>query len=269
MNALKLLCRFALLISVLFLAWNELGMWGLRVELARIAQQVERADPQRIAPTLTGKLVLLQARMTTALGARDPEFYVGHEDLLLLYRGVQMFQSVSVKVGTGTSERREMRDKWSQLHLRDSPDFQPQDQKFYAPDLRFGAYPFPAEQLDQVDYGQIELAKPDPKLEMWRLHNNMYYRANQPEHPDVGDLRAYFYPLWEDDFSVLAMFDGKALVPFASHNKQPLFLVELGKLSAQELIATAISRASPARAIVTSNTLVKRPRPKAIRKSRH
>jgi len=252
----------AVLGSMWMLGWNEFRTVKERKGLDQASSIVQAAALDRIDPNLDGKLVYLSGRAETASGTLDAEFQL-QRDALALFREVEMYQWAEKKttrteknVGGGetTTTTYSYSKKWSDDPI-DSNSFNDSSHRnpgtfpitarsILADDAKLGAYGLTDGQIGAIG-GRQEVpvsAFDEPLLaDGWKPTAGFVFRGNNPQSPDVGDLRLRFTEVPPTQISLVAAQTGGSFTPFLTSYKTSIDLLETGAVSVKDMFEHAHS----------------------------
>ena len=259
-----------MVISVPLLFWNE----GRAVHRAMTLAQgrgavVENVASESVDAANEGKLVHMTGTATSQETLEDPKFGIGVDNAIKLHRTVEMFQweeDVSTKTrkklggGEETVKEYSYSKQWSEDQI-DSSDFHSQGQSTYGsgnPPMPFSSN---TRQASKVDFGAFQLSDsqtgrisqfedltlsqsdldkvPDEAFKAkLKLEGNMLYLGENPQSPQIGDVRVWFSSVGDSDISFIYQQSGNSFQPY-QFPKGSIQLFEMGTHSADELFTHA------------------------------
>lgn len=268
---------FGLLIAAaaaVLLFWNE----GRAVHRARTLAEGQgrvRANVpiDRVNPELEAELVHMLGKATPEGLLTDEAFGVSLPNSLKLRRRVEMYQWIEREEretrkktggGTETVTSYSYSREWSEQPI-DSSQFQSQGQSEYgqgnppmpfrtttmtASEIRLGAFRLSEGLVRQIStWVDIALIDSDlehlpPELrERIQLSEGRFYLGDDPQNPQVGDVRIQFSQVEPQEISLIAQQVGSSFRPYqATSAKGSIELLSIGQLSADEMFATAVQQ---------------------------
>jgi hypothetical protein len=247
--------------AMLLLGYNEYRTVKTRKGLEQGQQVVVRADAARFDPSNQGQLLHLTGTAETSQGVRDPDFGI-ERDALALRREVEMYQWVERKETRtvkeiGGGERKETsyhyEKRWKD-ELIDSNDFHNSSghqnprsmpyasRSFIADDVRLGAY--------QLGQGYVHDITGAERLRFNELPDAIagagfvaagehLMRSQNPNSPQIGDLRMQFEATPEKVVTVVAMQDGEGFAPYTTKNGTSINMLHTGNDSVEGMFKRA------------------------------
>ena len=201
-------------------------------------------------------------RATTADTVKDPVFGVS-VNAIALSRKVEMYQwketsksETRNKVGGGTETvtTYSYAKEWSESPL-DSSKFKQQQghrnpggmayksEKWTAPKVTLGAYTLTPAQVSRISGDEpVKAALPSTSPGLSRpLQENAggFYVGDNPEQPQIGDLRMSFSKVGESDITVVAKQMGNSFEPYRAKAGSTVDLQERGIQSADAMFTSA------------------------------
>lgn len=256
---------FVLAFPLLF--WNEGRAVKTSRSLSEGAAAVVSIDHTRVTGAMEGKLVHLSGLATTGETLSDATFGVS-APAIKLRREVEMFQwkehektETRQKTGGGeeqvtiyTYEKVWDDDLVSSSDFREgghvNPTSMPYDTKVQtAQTVTVGAYTLSKGLVDKLDAWD-DLVVTDEARELaapavqgrGTLVEGHWFLGENPATPQVGDLRVSFDVVRPTEVSVVARQNGARLEPYETQSGYPIELLEVGRLTDQEMFAAAESR---------------------------
>lgn len=250
-----------ILIALAVLAWNEHRTLKNYKGLVAASEAVIGIEPEPVDPAHQGKLVYFSAEVTSDTPVSDDPFGLSR-DALVLSRKVEMYQwrekertEEREKIGGGTERvtTYTYEKVWDDDHNDSSrfqdtshrnPDSLPYDsERFVAENAMIGAYVANDAVISALNDEPLALGEADDFPEDFRLvSGNTLYRGDDPDRPEIGDVRIRFSEVPYQIASVIAEPSGNGLVPWTSPAGTSILLVEAGQVDA----ATVIERAQSA-----------------------
>lgn len=258
--------------SCVLLFWNE----GRAVERHKTLEEGEGAvvsvSVDRVDPAHEGDLVHVTGRAETDETLTDETFGVSAE-ALRLERQVEMYQwqeeerkETEKKVGGGTrttttysydkawSERLIDSDAFQRPGGHENPDVMPWESRQVAADrVTLGDYELPRSLVQKIDrWESLRLDPPEATLPEAlptrasgepRFHDGgLYFGEGSPSSPEIGDVRVSFRVVKPTEVSIVAQQAGNSFRPFQAEAGGTLELLELGRVTAQDMFAAAQRR---------------------------
>lgn len=260
-NAFKgILIGLALLLaSIILLWWNEGRAVLTDKGLKEGASLVVAAPSDRIDPANDGKLVHVSGRGVTEKALTDPDFSFMTAKALVLRRQVEMFQwqehkqtKENKKIG-GSVEKTttySYSKVWSSSLYNSSHFHDPNGHAnpaampytaltIRASDAQLGAYRLPEDMLQLS--AQETLRPPDNiSLAKGRAVGGYIFIGNNPDSPEIGDMRINHAYAPEQDVSILARQHGDTFAPFSvSGGKRTICMLRPGLYDASGMFDAA------------------------------
>lgn len=252
------------IVSFPLLFWNE-GRAVNRINaLEEGSGAVISISSTQIDPAYDQKLVHLSGFANTDETLSDTEFGVS-ENALKLRRDVQIYQW---QENTSTKKRKKLgggeetittysyEKVWDDA-LIDSSRFEksgydnPQNIAFqaqskFAQNVSLGAFALPSELVSKVRNYQPISIDPNAKTNLpsgtkASPYNGGYYIGDDPEEPQLGDLRLTFSKVVPQQVSVVAQQTGGTFQEYATSNGGDILLLETGEVTAQAMFETALT----------------------------
>jgi hypothetical protein len=244
------------------LFWNE----GRAVKAAKSLDEgrgaVVTTDSARVDPAKEGKLVHTTGRAKSTDTLTDPVFNVS-VTAIGLKRKVEMFQwKESAKSesknklggGTETVTTYSYAKEWSEA-LIDSSKFKnlqghrnpssmdQKSEKWTASKVTLGAYTLTPAQAAQISGDEpVKAAAPLSSLENTKRiveHDGGLYIGENPNSPQVGDLRIKFTQVGESDMTIVAKQVGSTFEPYRARAGSTVDLQRKGIASADDMFQAA------------------------------
>jgi hypothetical protein len=252
--------------SILLISWNEYRtVHRTRGLLEAESVVVQVPDPFEISNTLDQRLVHFSGVATTEETLSDQEFSI-HRPVLRLERQVEMYQWVEHeetrtrdKIGGGreTVKTYEYRREWqpdrvdsqrfheTSGHNNPHPRFT--SKEIIAKRATLGAFEFRPALVSfvnawkdvQLDFHSLLANFDGETKQSFRMDGDrLYFRSTPTESnsPQVGDLRIQFREVEPTLVSVLSKQVGSRLEPFRTSNGEAIESVELGQISAADML---------------------------------
>lgn len=254
---------FVVAFPVLF--WNE----GRAVQTARSLDEGQGAvvsvAADAVAPANEGKLVHVSGPIATDAPVRDEAFGVEAKGVKL-FRTVEMYQwteesksETRKKLGGGeeTVTTYTYSRQWKE-GLVDSSSFHEtsghenptelpvESESFTADPVRLGAFTLAQDQIDRLSTkhdvpvtAETAAAIGGDLAGAFVAHQNALYQGENPESPQVGDLRVTFEVADPQQASVVAVQSGDGFAPYQAAAGDSILLVDDGMHTAQEMFQSA------------------------------
>ena len=269
------------IIGTCLLWWNEGRTVRTAKAIGDAASHVESvADVSKIDASLNGKLIHASAFADTKDTLTDDMFGV-RELAIRLDRKVEYYQWVEHsqrkkrdKVGGGeetittyTYEKKWVDKPVNSAEFKD-PQYQSankvlsevEERNEMAQHVTFGAYTLPELFVASISGSEpVEVRMTEEQRFTWdeRLHMlrpkvntktslvhtsaNTVYLGLSPNSPQIGDVRVTFTKVPPADISLIAQVDGSTFKPYKAKNGQSFSRLQMGKVSAEEMIEQAKS----------------------------
>jgi len=249
----------ALAVGVLW--WNEGRSVKRAKGLAEGAASVSSVGDARIAPEMSGRLVHVSGKAIPGAGIVDPltDFTF---DGLALQREVEMFQWVEqkdtqTKKNLGGSEERvttytydrswESREVSSESFKEPSAHTNPpmpfRSDEFYSEGSTLGAFDIGERVLRALPKEKIfDLGSVDSDTLAGRgaqFRDGLIYVGDDPDQAEIGDLRLRYAGSGPQEISVVAKQSGDAFEAYPTESGSSIFLVQPGRISAENMFVTA------------------------------
>ena len=269
------------IIGTCLLWWNEGRTVRTAKAIGDAASHVESvADVSKIDASLNGKLIHASAFADTKDTLTDDMFGV-RELAIRLDRKVEYYQWVEnaqtrerEKIGGGkeTTTTYTYEKKWVDKPVNSAEFKDPQYQSAnkvlseveerneMAQHVTFGAYTLPELFVASISGSEpVEVRMTEEQRFTWdeRLHMlrpkvntktslvhtsaNTVYLGLSPNSPQIGDVRVTVTKVPPADISLIAQVDGSTFKPYKAKNGQSFSRLQMGKVSAEEMIEQAKS----------------------------
>ena len=244
------------------LFWNE----GRAVTTAKSLDEgrgaVVTTASDKVDPAKEGKLVHTTGRAKSSETLSDPVYGVS-ATAIALKRKVEMYQwkessksETKNKLGGGTetvttynyakewSESLQDSSKFKNRQGHSNPASLPQkSEKWTAGKVTLGAYTLTPSQAGQISGDEpvkaaVPLSNSDTSRPI-REHGTGLYAGQNPEQPQVGDLRITFTQVGESDVTIVAKQLGNSFEPFRAKAGSTVDLQRKGIASADEMFVAA------------------------------
>jgi hypothetical protein len=257
---------------VLFLAalgglfWGE----GRAVKTARALSEgaaiVIDADANSIAADKDGKLVHITGRVEPLSVPTDSLLTLQSKGSSVLRREVEMYQWVEVEKETETTvdgkttktKKTEYRKEWKDDPVdsdrfdysssHSNPSMPIKNERFVITEGKVGAYHLTGEALSSIGspkpvmLQESDVAAIAPLMAFGRpvkLFNNELYSSNNPQNPQIGDLRVSFEQVTLGEISAVGLQRGDRMIGYTASNGNEVFLLEEGKQPAAAMFKNA------------------------------
>ena len=250
--------------AFVLLFWNEGRAVKDYKTLKEGAGAVVSVPADRIDPSREGKLVHLSGKAVTEETLRDPEFGVT-ANALRLERTAEMYQwqersesKKEKKLGGGeeTTTTYSYSKAWSESLISSSgfrqqaghenPGSMPfSSQEQSARQVTLGAFSLPPSLTSKISTAQPLPVSADAPLpentagrKIWR-HGSGFYLGEDPNTPQVGDLRISFSVVLPTEVSIVAQQRGSSLEPYRSEAGGSIELLQTGTHTAAAMFKSA------------------------------
>lgn len=244
------------------LFWNEGRAVKTAKSLDEGAGAVVTTPSDKVDPAKEGKLVHTTGRAKSTETLSDPVFGVS-ASAIALKRKVEMFQwketsksETKNKVGGGTetvttysyskewSESFQDSSKFKNKQGHGNPESMPyKSEKWTSPKVTLGAYSLNASQAGQISGDEpVKAAAPLSSADNAKRiseHDGGLYVGENPNQPQVGDLRIKFTQVGESDITVIAKQVGSTFEPYRAKAGSTVDLQRKGIASADEMFTAA------------------------------
>lgn len=271
MGILKSVLAGVLLVlaACVLLFWAE----GRAVNTARALEEgagiVMSVDANQVDPANDGKLVHVSGTITAQDVPTDSRLGMAPEGAITLKRTVEMFQwketqrEVERTGSDGKTSKSTVYDYekvWSERPIDSSrfkmgtapknPSMPMESETFRIDAAKLGAFRLSGNDVAPLakdtaipltDDGIAKIATAYGGASPVWLLENRFVIANDPEKPDVGDIRISFERGDLDKASVVAAQRDGGLAPFTASNGREIFLIQKGTATAAEMFKDAIS----------------------------
>lgn len=255
-----LLSFVLVVVALCMLAWNEHRTLKNYKGLRAAAEVVQSVAADRLDPALDGQLIHFTAEVRSDQGVRDPDFGI-EASALVLRRSVDMFQwrekkqtSERDKLGGGKErittysyEKVWDDDAINSSNFKESGHGNPatlpyKDARFAVTDARIGVRRAGDNVLDALNSSELQLAEAGSFPDGFRRTDAAtIYRGNNPDSPQIGDVRVRYRAVPSQTASVIAQANGDGLLPWTSPVKTEIFLIETGQQTAMAMVEHAQS----------------------------
>ena len=253
-----LFCVVIIIIALGLLTRNEGWAAERYYSLQEGASLVILASADRVDPANEGKLVHLTGLATTNEMPLDAEFDLS-PDALKLQRDVEMYQweesTLRVKTRKGgrlTKTTYSYEEVWSSELINsrsfrhsfnhENPSLMLYQEQLYVPENitvgRFTLSPSLVEKIDNFETWPIDLSSLTLPAEIEnkaKLINDQIYVGNDPQAPQIGDLRISFHIVKPTTLSLVAKQIGQTLNTYESQADGAVELVEIGTQNAESM----------------------------------
>lgn len=240
--------------------WNEGRAVRQQQSLTEGAGAVISVEHAQVDAANEGRLIHVSGRIEAEADLTDDDFGIS-VDALGLRRRVAMYQWVEKreskeekKIGGGTETvttwryQRDWEDEaidssnFKHTSGHENPgEFPVQSQRVTAQDAHLGAFAPDAGVLSELDDWQrlrtteaTEIAVPD-----FHATADGFYRGNDPDSPQIGDVRVRFEYVPEGVASIVAQQSGSGFAPYQTKAGNTILLVNSGAKTAAEMFAQA------------------------------
>lgn len=250
--------------SFVLLWWNEGSTQEQRLALLEGAAMVVAAPNAEIDKDKEGKLIHTTGLIKTEESLQDGEFGIAMPEALQLRRQVEMYQwqeSSSSKSeknlgGSETTTKTYSYAKGWSSSLAKSSNFQKpeghqnpetmeyENQTWVADQARMGALRIRPEEVKGLSNFQpidLEGFLFNKILRSYQVMGDHIYVGDNPQEPQVGDMRIRFSFVPATQASIIAQQQGDVLVPYQTKVGKALLLLQSGDHSAQAMFASAQS----------------------------
>ena len=242
---------------LLFIAGTVLIWWneGRAVKTTKMlkeaqGQVVEMPDITKVDPAFEGLLVHAQGFATTTDSLVDSQFKLGARAIALhrnaeYYQWVEHSQSETKdKIGgaqetttTYTYDLEWVSEPINSANFHD-PDYKGEntvkqnveDLDLYAKDVTFGAYKLNNNQITSIG-GEVPFQVDSV--------SNVIYIGENPNKPDVGDVRITFTQVLPAEITIIAAVAGNSFVPFKAKNGQTFSALRMGDVPQEQIFESA------------------------------
>ena len=242
---------------ILFIAGTILIWWneGRAVKTSKMlreaqGQVVEMVDISNIDPSFEGKLIHATGLPATADSLVDSQFKVGVRGIAL-HRQAEYYQWVEHsstqtkdKIGgaqeTTTTYTYEL--EWTSSPVNSAnfhdPDYKGEnsvkqnvdDLDLYAKDVSFGAYKLNPSQIASIG-GAVPLPVDGD--------SNVIYIGEDPNKPDIGDVRITFTKVLPAQISIVAAVTGNTFQPYTAKNGKQFSALRMGDVPQEQIFESA------------------------------
>ena len=244
------------------LFWNEGRAVKTAKSLDEGAGAVVTTLSEKVDPAKEGKLVHITGRAKSTETLSDPVFGVS-ANAIALKRKVEMYQwkessksETKNKLGGGTetvttytyakewSESLQDSSKFKNKQGHNNPASLPQkSEKWTAAKVTLGAYTLNASQAggiagDEPVKAAVPLSSADNAKRISE-HDGGLYAGDNPNQPQVGDLRIKFTQVGETDLTIVAKQVGSTFEPYRAKAGSTVDLQRKGIASADEMFTAA------------------------------
>jgi hypothetical protein len=243
-----------IIIASVLIFWNESKYIKNLNSLKKGQSMVIKVNPEQPVNTANeGKLVFLQGTVKSDELIVDPMFEVSKESMVLS-RKVQMYQWKERKTQTKNHETNKIYTKyeyvktWSGSNINSSffkysknhknPNFPFKSEDFYAEDVKIGQYRLGNSLIHKI-IADKQLTLNDIKIPTKykiksHIKDNEIYIGNNPENPEIGDIRINYLYNDSDIVTIVAEQNKGKLVPYSFENSN-LEILRYGKHSLEDI----------------------------------
>ena len=238
--------------------WNEKRAIETAQSLEEGADNVVSIESDTVDPNHDGDLIHTTGELDTTSTVADPDFPI-EEEALVLRREVEMFQWHE------ESERRDdrtyytYRTDWSSRVIDSSrfdepsqhrnPNSMPYDRTVQrANDVTLGAFDLSNTFIEKIaNFTDFDLGDdfvdelPDNLERPPHVDGNQLYLGNDPNNPDVGDVRIRFSIVHPHEASIVGEQSGSLLSAYAADAGRDVALLTAGRASADEMFEDAMA----------------------------
>ena len=240
--------------AIPLLWWNE----GRAIKAQRALDEATRlvidVEADRADVANNGKLVHVSGDAISRNPVRDGDLNLVFNDVIMVARTVEMFKWIEHKDTktvdeVGGSQRTETtysyRKEWSR-DWKNSEEFRHptghanpqmplQSQNWAASETTLGAFSLERDAVLQLQGGSA--VRPDQVPEGWKQDSEGFYRGNDPDAPELGDLRVRYRVISSPaPVSVMARQMGSGFESYEMPNGYQIFMISDGHLSSQEMV---------------------------------
>lgn len=250
--------------SIFLLIWNENNSHKTYESLKEGQKIVITVPSSTIDPNNDKKLVHMIGFANTQEKLVDPELNVSTiKPGIKLVRHVEMYQwtekessetSSSIGGSSTTKTTYDYSKNWSD-HPIDSSNFKSaaghqnpthwdySSQHWQANKVDLGAFQLSQQQVEMMNHYQslgIDRSTLFANLKQKiKEQNSTYYISNNPQNPEVGDLKISYTVIWPEDISIVAKQLGNTFEPYHTKAGGDISLLKTGQYSADYLFQEA------------------------------
>lgn len=217
------------------------------------AGSVQSVSADTVDPAHEGQLIHISGLATTTETLTDGNFGVS-VNALRLEREVEMYQWRENSETEGTGENRRTvytyERVWSDRLIDSSGFEQPQNpanptsmaynnQELVAQNVTVGAYTLPESMVSRVGRAEaLPVTEPAP-ITGTQIVQGQYYLGNNPQSPQIGDMRVSFSVVNPTDVSIVAQQSGSSFVPYQVTSNRTIDMVQNGIVPAEDMFESA------------------------------
>lgn len=261
---------FCILIAIYLLFWNEKNSLNIQQSLIEIEKKLIVVPSSNIDPAQDQKPIYITGLANTEDNLQDPLLNI-EINAIELKRQVEMYQwqeekttETKEKLGGGAEQitHYQYHPIWSN-RLIDSNSFKAatehsnpnqmpiSDLKTYAKQVFVGNFQLTTELIKKI--GQPEaLQLNQNNLESItktinskaQISNNSIYIGNNPEQPQIGDIKISSSAIYPQKVSIIGMQSSNTIIPYVSSFGESILLINNGELSARQMLVEEMSNNS-------------------------
>ena len=254
-----------LIVGTVLLFWNE----GRTVKTTRMLKEaqgvcVELGDIDQVNPDMNGKMIHACGLATTKDILTDGQFGISVNAVKLIrstefYQWVEHASSTTKdKIGGGqeTVTTYTYTKEWVGSPVNSSnfedPEYKGikndvllnlEDQTWQAKNVSFGAYRFPAALISQMNDRTSLIVDIEPEVEdeykgIIHTDGNVIYLGENPNSPNVGDVRVSYEKVLPGEVSILAQVTGDSFERYTAKNGYTLLTLRDGTVGMDNMFDT-------------------------------
>jgi hypothetical protein len=251
------------LIAFPLLFWNEGRAVQTYQALVEGAGAVVSVAADKVDAANEGKLIHLSGLATTDEKLSDPDFGIS-ANALILNRNVEMYQWTEEKstkttknLGGSTTDETtySYQKEWSSSliasdNFKESSGHENPSSMLYnanqwvAKNATVGAFKLPENIVTSINNSESlavtsEAKIPAALMGKAQIINSLFYLGQNPQSPNVGDMRISFTMVKPTQISLVYQQMGDSFTPYTTSNGNTIELLETGNLTAPEMFASA------------------------------
>ena len=246
--------------GIYLLFWNEKNSLNVQQSLAEVEKNLSIVDSNTINPQYEQKPIYLTGTANTEDNLEDKLLNI-EVNAINLSRHVEMYQWQEEKVTDSEKQvtHYNYQQVWSSNPINSqafkeqqnhsNPSQMPiSDESQYAKKVNVGEFVLSQELIEKIgnpepiqinDNNLVSLSKVTSLKP--QIINNQIYMGNQPNQPEIGDLRISVSAIYPQKVSIIGMQSHDGIIPYVSSMGESILILSNGEHSAKQMILEEMS----------------------------